>query len=380
LKMRERYKLILAALLCAGLLLAAGCAGRSGPMPVNTAAAEDRELEAALEISGVLVPAQTADISSKFTGKVASLGYNVGSVVKAGDILIQLDTDTLSAQLRQAQAGLESAEAEAAMAQSQASLAEINLNAARKLYDRTKTLYDAGAVPQSQMDDVTDKLDTAQYQYDNAMGPAQEQARAAVNTALANISNYQLQIDSAAIRSPINGILTRQDVNVGQVISTGSTVISIVETSNLKLKSTVTQDLLPLLSAGQEIDVTVDSYPGIILKGSITCIGPIAVSTGEVFPIEITVSNSGGLSAGLSARASLFAVVKGIVVPASAVTQGSGEKYVFVIRDSTAFRHTVKTGLKNDRAVQILQGLKTGEEVAVSNVGSLSDSMPVKVN
>ena len=194
------------------------------------------------------------------------------------------------------------------------------------------------------------------------------------------MNNYQVQINSATIRSPIDGLLTSRNVNVGQVVSTGVAVISIVDTSTLKLKSTVNQELLPLLSIGQEMDITIDSYPDNKLKGTISSLGPIAVSTGEVFPLEVTINNSGGLTAGLSARAAVSTAVKGIVVPASAVTQGGGESYVFVINDNTVSKRVVKVGLKNDQDAQIIKGLNQGEQVAVTNVSALNDKMPVTVN
>lgn len=381
--MSRPIKISLASLLVVTLMLTvAGCGGRngSGAAAVTAAAVVNRDMNSTLELSGVLVPVQTVDVASKISGKVVSLGFSVGGEVKAGDILIQLDTDTLSAQLAQAEAGLQSAEAAAEAAVNQASLAGINLDAARKLYDRTKILYESGAVPQSQMDDITDKLNIAQNQYENASGPAQAQAKAAISTARANIRNLQVQIDNATVRSPINGILTVQSVNTGQVVSQNVPAISIVDTSTLKFKSTVSQDLLPLLSVGQEMDVTVDSYPDSRLKGTISSIGPIAVSTGEVFPLEIAVNNSGGLAAGLSARAATNIKVKGIVVPASAVVQGGGESCVFVIDGDTVVKRVVKAGLKNDTDVQILKGLKEGEMVAVTGVGALTDNKRVTVN
>ncbi|TEB12952.1 efflux RND transporter periplasmic adaptor subunit [Pelotomaculum propionicicum] len=364
------------------MFTAAGCGGRNENKPeaVTVAVAENQELETTLELSGVLVPVRTVDISSKASGKVVSLGFNVGSEVKAGDVLIQLDTDALNAQLAQAEAGLQSAEAAAESVRSQASLARINLDAAQKLFDRTKVLYQSGAVSQSQMDDVTDKLNIAQNQFENASGPAQDQAQAAISTARANIRNLQVQIDNTTIRSPLNGIVTVQSVNVGQSISPNVSVISIVDTSTLKLKTTISQDLLPLLSVGREMEITIDSYPDSKFKGNISSIGPIAVSTGEVFPLEISINNSGSLTAGLSARASLNTTVRGIMVPAAAVAQGGGESYVFVINENTAVKRVVKVGLKNDKTAQILKGVSAGERVAVTNVGSLSDNKTVTVN
>lgn len=379
--MRKRIKGHLTILLAVLLVFfISGCADRNANKikTVATAAAGNQELETTLELSGVLVPEQTVDISSKISGQVVKLGFHVGSAVKAGDILMRLDTEALKAQLMQAEAGLQSAEAAVQSVQNQASLAKINLNAAQKSYDRTKTLYEAGAVPLNQMDDVTDKLNIAKNQFKNVSGPALNQAQAAVNTARANIKNLQVQIDNATIRSPLNGIVTNQSVDVGEVVSFGVSVISIVDTLILKMKSTVIQDELPLLSIGKAMDITIDSYPDSKFKGIISSIGPIAVNTGEIFPIEITIKNKGSLMAGLSAHASLITEIRGVVVPTSSVIQNKGESCVFVIKDNIASRRAVKTGLKNGKGIQILKGLDAGERVAVTNVNTLTDNMAVK--
>ena len=356
-----------------------GCADKSADQVKNvkTAAAGNQELETKIQLSGVLLPEKTVDISSKISGQVVRLGFEVGSAVKAGDVLMQLDTESLKAQLLQAQAGLQSAEASVQSVQNQASLAKINLDAAQKDYDRTKTLFDSGAVSQSQMDDTSDKLDIAKNQFENASGPALNQAKAAVSTAGANIKNLQVQINYATVKSPSAGIVASQNVDAGEVVSAGVPVISIVDTQVLKMKSTVTQDELPLFSVGKEVDLTVDSYPDVKFKGAITSLGPVAVSTGEVFPVEISVKNNGSLKAGLSAHASVAARAKGIVVPVSAIVQDSGKSFVFVIKDNIAERRAVKTGLKNDQIILILTGLNKGERVAVTNVSSLADRAAV---
>ncbi|MFA5384423.1 MAG: efflux RND transporter periplasmic adaptor subunit [Eubacteriales bacterium] len=356
-----------------------GCADKSADRVKNvkTAVAGNQELETKIQLSGVLLPEKTVDISSKISGQVVRLGFEVGSAVKAGDVLMQLDTESLKAQLLQAQAGLQSAEASVQSVQNQASLAKINLDAAQKAYDRTKTLFDSGAIPLSQMDDVTDKLDIAKNQFENASGPALNQAKAAVSTAGANIKNLQVQINYATVKSPSAGIVASRNVDAGEVVSAGVPVISIVDTQILKMKSTVTQDELPLFSVGKEVDLTVDSYPDIKFKGAITSLGPVAVSTGEVFPVEISVKNNGSLKAGLSAHASVAARAKGIVVPVSAIVQDSGKSYVFVIKDKLAERRAVKTGLKNDQLILILTGLNKGERVAVTNISSLTDRAAV---
>lgn len=358
-----------------------GCAGQSAnkKVTITTAVASNQELETKLEFSGVLLPNQTVDISSKIAGQVIALGSKVGSSVKAGEVLMKLDTESLNGQLMQAEASLQSAQAAAQSAEIQASISKTNLNTAQINYDRTKTLFESGAVAKSQLDDAQDKLNIATQQYANAAGPAQAQGAATINTALASIRNFNMQINNATIKSPLNGIITNQNINLGQVVSPGVTLISMVDTSILKMKSTVTQDKLPTLSIGQKMSIIIDSYPDRIFKGTITSIGPIAVSTGEVFPVEISMQNEMGLMAGLSAHTSLINRTKGIIVPTSSIIQSNGESHVFVIKNDIAARRLVKIGIRNDNETQILEGLNAGERVAINNVSVLADKMPVNV-
>jgi multidrug efflux pump subunit AcrA (membrane-fusion protein) len=358
-----------------------GCIGqKTSSTTVTTATAARKEIQTKMEMSGVLVPAKTVDISSKMSGQVTELSFKVGSKVKAGDILMQLDTEALNGQLMQAQASLQSAQAAAQATDNQTSLLKISLAAAQKNYDRTKMLFDAGAVSQSQLEDAQDKLDTAQKQYENASGPARGQAQAAIGVAQANVKSFELQLKNATIKSPINGIITSQNVNVGQNVSPAVAVISIVDTANLKMKSTISQDMVPFLATGQQITVTVDSYPDVKFKGNVSSIGPIAVSTGEVFPVEIIINNSNNLMAGLSAHATSNIKTRGIIIPSAAITRNKGNSYVYVIKNNTAHKRLVQTGLNNNKEIQVLKGLRIGEQVAVSNLNSLSDKAAVKVN
>jgi RND family efflux transporter MFP subunit len=230
------------------------------------------------------------------------------------------------------------------------------------------------------LEDAQDKLDTAQKQYENASGPARGQAQAAIGVAQANVKSFELQLKNATIKSPINGIITSQNVNVGQNVSPAVAVISIVDTANLKMKSTISQDMVPFLATGQQITVTVDSYPDVKFKGNVSSIGPIAVSTGEVFPVEIIINNSNNLMAGLSAHATSNIKTRGIIIPSAAITRNKGNSYVYVIKNNTAHKRLVQTGLNNNKEIQVLKGLRIGEQVAVSNLNSLSDKAAVKVN
>lgn len=384
--MHRKLKLMLVLSTAAALVLGtAGCtsqpAAGMNAVDVKTQAADKHMIETTYDMAGVLVPAQTANVTSKISGQVTAMKFNTGEVVKAGDVLIRLETKTLNAQLLQAEAGLQSAEAAAQSAANQEELAKINLDIAQKAYDDVKVLYDSGAASKSQLDDANNKLELVKKQYENAAGSAQSQAQAAINTANANINSIGVQMESSVVKSPISGIIVARNINPGEIASPNASLMTIADTSILKLKGTIPQELIPLLEIGKEIEVSIDIYPEKAIKGKIESIGPMAVSTGAVFPIEISIDNTGDIKAGLSAHAVInIAQDMGVVVPAEAIVRNNGESYVYVINDGVASKRIVTTGLKNDKEVQILNGLNAGEQIAITNVNGLFDSRHVNIN
>lgn len=384
--MYRKSKLI-AALSTAVLLMLGTASCTSQPaagmntVDVKVSTADKHMIKTTYDMAGVLLPDKTLNITSKLTGQITRMDYNVGDAVKAGDVLITLETKTLNAQLLQAEASLQSAEAGVQSAKNQAELAKINLDIQQKAYNDAKVLYDSGATAKSLFDDAANKLQLEEKKYENATGSAVNLAQAAVSTANANVNNIRVQMENSIIKSPINGIIVTKSSNLGEIASPNVTLMTIADTATLKLKGTVSQELLPLLQIGQEIVVTIDIYPDKEVKGRIESLGPMAVSTGAIFPIEIAINNSGDINAGLSAHAAIdIAQNSGVVVPAEAVIRNNGESYVFVIKENVASKRVVTTGIRNDKEVQILKGLDAGEQVAVTNVNSLSDNKSVKLN
>ncbi len=370
---------IIAVLTISFLTSLTGCATQktSPNQLVTVAAAAAGEVESHLELGGVLLPIQTADISSRITGQVISLPHKAGDQIKSGDVLMVLDTQALRGQLIQAEANYKAAQAAVEAAENSALISKTNLDAAQTNLERLQALFNAGGASQSQLYETRDKLTIAQQQYKTASGPTLAQGRASAEAAYATVRNYQIQIENSTIQAPISGVMVTQNVNIGQVVTAGATVISLADTSTLKLKSTIPQDQLLFLSPGQEMKVMVDSYSGTIFKGLVTSLGPMAVSTGQVFPVEISLVNDGGLMPGLSAHSTLTSKAAGLVVPKEAIRQSDNKSFVFVVQDNKAWQREVTTGLFDDRDIIIIAGLSEGERVAATNVSQLSDGEAV---
>jgi HlyD family secretion protein len=397
------------------LVLASALAGCSAPadtsIAVKTASVAKKPLTSDITLSGVLVPMRTISVTSKLSGQALTVNADVGGPVKKGDTLVSIETKTLSAQLKTAEAQVKQAKAAlkaskssssaasnaAKAAKGSANTAKINYESALEAYNAAKTAYAANpADPDIYANYLKTKAakDVAKSQYDTARGPAVNQAtssssaaannvhtaEAAVDVAEANVNSILVQMENADVLSPIDGVVLNRNINVGEIVPVTSPVFTLADVGTLKLKATVSQDLLPFLSEGQNIDVAVDIYPGQKFAGTVSLVGPMAVATGEYFPIEISVPNKTGLKPGLTAHAALnVQKQQNPVVPVTAVQKENDKSFVYVVEDGRAMKRAVTTGLGNTNDIEILTGLNEGETVAVNNVNLLSDNMPVRV-
>ena len=135
---------------------------------VKPQAAQAGTIERNVEFSGVLVPNRTVNIFAKLAGQATFVGADVGDGVKAEQLLVQIDTKELNAQLKGAEAQLAGVTDQAAQAKIGVETGRLNLDLAQRAYDKTKTLLDTKVVTQSQLDFAQTKLDLAKSAFDDA--------------------------------------------------------------------------------------------------------------------------------------------------------------------------------------------------------------------
>ena len=155
-----------AAILVVGL---AGCAQKSAPrISVKSATAHTGRIVRTVEFSGVLVPNHTVNIFAKMAGVATAVTADVGNTVRSGQLLVQIDTKELNAQLAVAEAAVAGVGDQAVQVKSGMETARLNLEMAQRSYERTKTMLDSKVVTQSQLDDAQTKLDLAKAAYETA--------------------------------------------------------------------------------------------------------------------------------------------------------------------------------------------------------------------
>ncbi|WP_434640078.1 efflux RND transporter periplasmic adaptor subunit [Thermoanaerobacterium thermosaccharolyticum] len=412
--MKGYIKRFLAVVLMAGLAFdLSGCSiktqSSNEKIPVKAVIASKGKLNSTIVVNGSLTPNKYADVSSKLIGQVIAVNADVGDKVKAGQLLVQIDTKELKAQLQQADASIAMTNKQAEQAKISIQVAQqnlegaelkidsakISLDDAQKNYDRVKSLYDAGAASQSQLDAADTQLKQAQNQYNAALnqyesaktqvnnaqkqyeiytGPALQQAEAAKNL-------IQVQMSNSNVYSPLSGIVTNRNIEPGEMAGAGSPLLTIADISTLKMEGTVNESTVSYLHVGQKVSVTVDAFPDKEFQGEISQIGPVATTTGQIFPIEIKIANTGELKPGMTAKATInITGDENILVPASSLRSENGKTYVFVIdKDGKAVKKEVTIGLKNEKYVEIFKGLSIGDIVAVTNANALYDKANVEV-
>ena len=246
-------------------------------------------------MGGKISTNEQANIASKVSAKVSEISVDLGSKTNEGDVLIKLDTKDLQGQVDQAQAALNTANAnltnaqnitrpeQVAEAQSSVSSASQSYETVKKNYDRVQALVNAGAATQQELDSASEQLATADSQYKTAQeqlamlenGPTKSSIdvyKAQVSQAQAALKTAQTSLSNATITAPISGVVNTRSVNVGDTVSPGTTLLSIINSSDLYVNAYAPLDIVSQIKEGQEVAVKVSEIPDKQFKGRIAVI------------------------------------------------------------------------------------------------------------
>jgi HlyD family secretion protein len=325
------------------------------------------------------VPNKSVNIFAKLAGQAQVVSVEIGDRVQVGQLLVQIDTKELNAQLDVAQAAGATVRDQAAQAKIGIESARLGLEQAQKNFDRNKALFATKAVTQSALDDMQNKLDLAKTAYDNAQHQYQTVGGSGIAQADAQANFIKVQISNSIITSPISGTVTNRNINVGEMTSPSSPLMTIADTTNLKFQGNASQDEVVLMKVGDKVHIAVDGMAGAGYEGRVSQVGPIAASTGQYFPIAISIINDGKLLAGMTAKATFnLTSPEGVIVPLSALATNDGKSAVFVVANGKVSKRPISLGVAGPGNVLVLSGLDAGETVATSNLMMLQDGTEVR--
>ena len=370
---------------------------------VTTAAAIKRELPRFFEATGSLAGDQQTDVAPQTAGKVVALGVDIGTYVKRGQMLVQLDADELKLRVDQAAAQLEQAKAAVRQAEEKIGLrpgqnfdpnrvaevaaAKVTLDLAEKNLRRAEQLIESGDVSRSFFDEQRARRDQLKEQYEVAVAQAR-QNYAGVDVSRTNVANAQAalalarkSLSYAVIPAPIDGFVSERTADLGEYVSPQQKVATIVRTNPLRIRIDIPEQAIPEVKVGQSVSITTSAWPDKNFAGRIARIAPNVSAQSRTLTVEAEIENSSN-----ALKPGQFATVKilqeqaepAVLVPARSVISEAGVNRVYVIKNGHAEQRLVQTGQTDGDLIEIKSGVAADELIATSNLEQLSDGIAVR--
>ena len=362
-------------------------------LPVGIETVELQEMETILSAVGTVRSKTTADIASRVMGYVTAVNVREGTRVRKGQILSQIDSRESEAQLDRARAGLSEAESAAEevdrmirATESALEAARANARLAESTHGRFKELLSRKSVSQQEFDEVEAKYRAANAEVKrteemlHSAAARKQQVQARIDQAKAQLASAELHRGYSKVISPMNGLVTSKQVELGQLASPGSVLFTIEDDRNYRLEATVEESRIRYVSAGIGMMVHVDAL-GVDLEGRVAEIVPAADPGSRSFTVKIDLPQHPMLRSGLFGRARFAgATTRTLTLPADSVVQRGQLAGVYVVNaeQKVDFR-LVKTGRLMNQRVEILSGLKQGDQVVVTPLDKVEEGSRVRI-
>lgn len=306
-------------------------------------------------------------VCGKIGGKVLQVMFENGDYISQGDVLVKLDDQDIKNNIQSSESRLIS---------SQLSLDknQLNLENVQLSYDRTKTLFDHGAI--SKVD-----LETAETALKNVKNDF-ELTKANLNTAQIDLKNLKDSLANTTITAPISGVMDEKSVNLGQYANMGVALGKVKNISPIYAVIEVDQNDMSSIKVGQSAKVKVGTTAVKEYDGIIKTIEVSADTTSRVFKCKVQVDNQDqSLKPGIYAYVDIVGNQKSetIAVPTDALSGTQGNYTVFVNDNGIARKHIVSIGEITKGLVEIKNGIEKGDSVIITNVNTLQDGDAVSV-
>ena len=305
-----------------------------------------------IQLTGSLEGQTSVLVSAKISGRIEQLFVEDGQPVKAGQVLLRLESVELANQVRIGASSVQKAKAA--------------YDNALTDYKRYETLFAQNAISRQMLDAKATSLAVAEADY---------------SVALASLSSANEQYGYANVTATVDGVVANRNMSIGQVVPSGQTLMTLEDISSIYAVVNVEQKHIGLLRQGQPAEVTIDAFPGRTFAGTVEIINPVAGANTRTFRTKIKIPNANGiLKPGMFAKASIVTggETMTLTVPHAALVQSKGLFYVFILDGEKAKRKQVETGEILGDLVEI-KGLEVASPVIVSNVNKLKDGDPVLV-
>lgn len=363
-----------AALFVAGLLLlAVGLLAERYlvPEPVELVLARRGVFQPDITGPGTLDAISKANVSSSVQGVITSLYVDRNDPVRKGAIIAEVNAQDLAAQLDASIASQTAASRAVEAADADIRRAEATLANARATLARQQDLVRTGTTSKSALESAETSVRQAEADVDRARSTIR-QAEAQEKAAVATVEMNRAQADKAVIRAPIDGVVVRRALNLGDLVSPGAAIVEIVDPESIVLTARFDESSIASVFPGQTAIVQFISQGGSVIDGRVRRISREVDSETREFTVDITPARLPvNWAVGQRGIATIGLVVRddAIAVPSSAIQRRDAGPGVWAVEDGRAVWRPVDLGAIGGDAVEIRDGLKEGESVIVNPIG-----------
>lgn len=377
--------------------LAAWLNARGPKVTVTTA--RKQALEQHVVASGrVWVPTRIS-VASQLPGLVVAVAVVEGQRVHAGQLLVQLDDAEARAGVAQAQAAVNQANARVAQLRKVGAIvanqtflqAETNVAQASADYARSLELAKSGAVAQAQLDEVARRLQIARAQKSAAeaqqlsAAPEGADSRVALSALLqtqAQLTAAQARLGQAAIRVPQPGVVLSREVEPGDVVQPGRTLLTIAADSQTELVIHPDERNLATIQLGQRARASADAFPSQVFDAEIDYIAPAIDPQRGSVEVRLRVPNPpAGLRPDMTVSVDLTVAseAQALTVPSDAVRgAATASPAVLIVQDDKVAVQPIKLGIRGDGRTQVLAGLDERTLIISSDTRALKPGQRVR--
>jgi RND family efflux transporter MFP subunit len=321
--------------------------------PENVTTASVAEMAAGPTVSGQLTAAREATVRAQVGGSLVALPVDRGQIVQEGTLVARISSRDLEASFASSKAAVTSAETALAVARTE--------------HQRTEALVKGGALAARDLEQTRNAVSIAEAQL--AAAKARQQ------------SVWQ-QIDDTSVKAPFAGIVSARPASLGDVVSPGTELVTIIDPSSLRLEALVPSDQIGEVKPGAPVHVSIRGVDGMVV-GKVERVSPSADPITRQVSIFVSVPNRNGkLIAGLFADGRVHTATRtGIVVPLSAVDETGAVPLVTRVKDGKADRVAVELGIRqlDTEQVEVTKGIASGDVLIVGSAKGVAAGTPVNV-
>jgi RND family efflux transporter MFP subunit len=358
------------------------------PVDVTTAAAITRSVQRGVEVVGSLAADEEVIVSAQAPGELAQLNVDFGGYVTRGQIIALIDQRDAKLKVEQAEATLKQTMARLGMNEGEkfdpnrnadVRVAKAQLDWEKMNLDRQLRLVENGDVSRALYDQAITTHSLAQARYQAALDAVNQQL-AVVEQQRASLNLAKKAITDTVVRAPISGAVKEKHASRGTYLPINGRIVTLVTINPLRLRADIPEYAAASVRTGQTMTLRVEAFPERAFTGRVVRIGASLNEQTRALTVEAEVANpSNLLRPGMFAKSNLITAIDApaVMVPRRSVQIIAGLNKVFVIENGRVSERIVKTGATDGDLIEVVEGVKSGEVVATSNLDKLQDGAVV---